>query len=107
MQDIHDVYVEGFGSTDCKDSLTKSEYKESNEKVSIESEVDRIYVNAKDEIALNLKIQNQTLKIKKNGFPDIVLWNPWIEKSKTMSDMGIDQVQLEFDIFFNLYSIKK
>ena len=30
----------------------------------------------------------QQIKIEKRGFPDAVLWNPWVAKSKGMSDFG-------------------
>ena len=36
----------------------------------------------------------QQIKIEKRGFPDAVLWNPWIAKSKGMADFGDEEYKV-------------
>ena len=66
--------------------LNATEHTESNTDIRIVGEVDRVYRS----------IPQDTTTIKANGAPyidvirdnlaDTVIWNPWIEKSKGMSD---------------------
>lgn len=66
--------------------LDATEHTESQTDIHIQSEVDRVYRS----------IPQDTTTIKANGSPyidvvrdnlsDTVVWNPWIAKSKTMSD---------------------
>ena len=66
--------------------------KESNEVVKFEGEVDRVYVNALSSPS-NSKSSltvNDELRITTDGFSDVVVWNPWIEKGNGMSDMPTD-----------------
>ncbi len=31
---------------------------------------------------------NGTVEVRKTNFPDAVVWNPWVDKSKSMADFG-------------------
>jgi D-hexose-6-phosphate mutarotase len=65
--------------------------------VSFTAETDRIYLNAPNAMAVHdgaasaaadQKTSARVIKMTKTGFADAVVWNPWINKSKTMSDFG-------------------
>ena len=68
--------------------LCKKEGKENEENIKINCEIDRIYFDIKDKdlILFDEKKKYSKIVIKRNGFNDCVLWNPWIDKSKKMSD---------------------
>lgn len=34
---------------------------------------------------------SRTFEIRKSGFPDAVVWNPWVAKAKGMADFGDDE----------------
>jgi glucose-6-phosphate 1-epimerase len=82
---ISTVAVKGFKGLQYTDKLRSGELgKEDREEVTVSSEVDRTYINAPDEI--QLKSENGMIALSKSNLPDVVFWNPWIEKSKAMSD---------------------
>lgn len=57
-------------------------------------EIDRIYVNQKEKpVTLTFPTANgrkKTLRMRTDNFKDVVLWNPWIEKTKQMKDLPED-----------------
>ena len=46
--------------------------------------------------AMLLQIQSgsSTLEVHKVNFPDAVVWNPWIDKSKSMGDFGDEEYKV-------------
>ena len=84
VADIKDVVVEGLDSTPYFDALTQ-ELKTQEGNVSIAEEVDRVYQNVHQ--PLTLHDQKRTVHIGAEGSSSVVIWNPWKEKSATMSDM--------------------
>ena len=52
--------------------------------------------------------KGQQIKIEKRGFPDAVLWNPWIAKSKGMADFDDEEYKVQPKLSnFQAGSIKK
>ena len=85
------VRVGGLKGLEFVDKLEENDMlkQEDREQVGIECEVDRIYLDIKDEdivLVDTAKQQYPKVTIKRTGFVDVVLWNPWIEKAKRMSD---------------------
>lgn len=64
---------------------------EDREIVTIAEEVDRVYKNVPDSLTVNLG-HGTVISLKKTGFKDTVVWNPWIDKAKAMADFGNDEV---------------
>lgn len=52
----------------------------------IDREVDRIYTHANSENTLSTP--KQTIHLAHEGYSDIVVWNPWIERSEQIADMA-------------------
>jgi glucose-6-phosphate 1-epimerase len=53
--------------------------------LTIEEEVDRVYLNASNTVKLYDNMNSILLEQK--GSNSLVVWNPWIEKAKSMVDM--------------------
>ncbi len=53
--------------------------------VVVEEEVDRLYCGAPDSIVLTEP--GHALGLQSDGFPDLVVWNPWEQKCRDLSDM--------------------
>eukprot|EP00501_MAST-03F_sp_TOSAG23-6_P001423 GSMAST32.ASY1.ANO1.1479.1 assembled CDS len=84
--------VNGLLGCTYLDSLDNRTRKtESEKEITIENEMDRIYLNAPSNIILqddttciNVFSDHSSNTNNTQGFRDGVLWNPWIEKSKRM-----------------------
>jgi glucose-6-phosphate 1-epimerase len=87
--DIEKTSVSGLKSIQYIDKMKNSErFTEESSALFISEETDRIYVDAPNSVIINA---NHEMKVEKMGFPDIVVWNPWIEKSKNMPDFGDEE----------------
>lgn len=62
--------------------------KDTGTQLLIEGETDRIYQNATRPLLLNAG--NLTVGLQADGFPDVVIWNPWVEGCARMADMAPD-----------------
>ncbi|KAF2323067.1 hypothetical protein GH714_033127 [Hevea brasiliensis] len=51
-------------------------------------QVDKIYLNAPTKIAILDHERKRTFVLRKDGLPDVVVWNPWDKKAKAMPDCG-------------------
>ena len=87
VANIDNVYVEGLDTTTYFDALTK-ENKMQRGNLYISKEVDRIYQEVHN--PLTLHDQDRTVHICAEGSSSVVVWNPWIDKCATMSDMKDD-----------------
>ena len=38
--------------------------------------------------------KNRAIQVEKEGFPDAVVWNPWIKKAAGMSDFGDEEYKV-------------
>lgn len=54
----------------------------------IDEETDRNYLNAPNEVQIVDQLLNRTVTVKKKNIKDLVVWNPWAEKSKEFQDLG-------------------
>lgn len=57
----------------------------------IEGETDGVYGGTADRLRIRDASLKRTIVIDKSGFPDAVVWNPWIEKARAMPDFGDDE----------------
>lgn len=60
--------------------------KQDDAALTIGEEIDRIYLGVHKPLILSDKLR--TLSIRKHGFEDVVVWNPWKEKAAQLSDMS-------------------
>ncbi|ORZ02656.1 galactose mutarotase-like domain-containing protein [Syncephalastrum racemosum] len=91
IPDISKVAVEGLTDRKYIDKVENAAVStEERAKVTIASEVDRIYCDAPDSLHLYYGGPD-SIAIEKTGLKDTVVWNPWIEKSKGMGDFGDEE----------------
>ncbi len=91
ISDISNIRIEGLENKNYIDTLDAWQNKKQKESIKIECEIDRIYQDepANDNVIVD-KGFDRKIRIKKQGSHSSVVWNPWIEKSTRLGDMGID-----------------
>jgi hypothetical protein len=40
------------------------------------------------------EVSGRVVQVQKTGFPDYVVWNPWVAKSQAMADFGDDEYKV-------------
>jgi glucose-6-phosphate 1-epimerase len=66
---------------------------ETNDALRIASEVDRVYLNATGTVAILDPRLGRKIVVEKQGSASTVVWNPWITKSRQMSDFGDEEYE--------------
>ncbi len=61
---------------------------EHQQALNFDDEVDRIYFTAPQDVML--REPNRSMNILNTNFPDLVVWNPWVEKCAHLADMPAD-----------------
>nr|WP_321266943.1 D-hexose-6-phosphate mutarotase [uncultured Sulfurimonas sp.] len=84
---ISDARVKGLDKKPYLDALTNKQEVQNGD-IFFREEVDRVYQNVYSEIFLIDK--HKTISIKNEGSSSVVVWNPWVEKTKRMSAMNED-----------------
>jgi len=83
---VEDVSLEGLRGYDYRDATAGDRIvRETGTELLVEAETDRAYFGARR--PLLLKAANLSLGIAQEGFPDVVVWNPWVEKCAAIEDM--------------------
>ncbi|XP_039005470.1 putative glucose-6-phosphate 1-epimerase [Hibiscus syriacus] len=89
VSDISEVRIEGLETVDYLDNLChKERFTEQGDAITFESEVDQVYLNTPNVVDVLDHKRKRTYIIRKEGLPDVVVWNPWEKKSKPMADFG-------------------
>jgi len=84
--------VYGLNSSEFLDALREyTREQESREVIHFAQETDRIYVRTRDELVLEDAGNRSSITITKQNMPDVVLWNPWVDKSRRMQDFADDE----------------
>lgn len=93
IDDISSVRIEGLQGLPYRDKLQDyQEFTEERPVISkINCEVDRNYSNVPGKVLLHS--ENAQFEIC-SDFKDMVVWNPWIEKSKAMADFDDEEVKV-------------
>jgi glucose-6-phosphate 1-epimerase len=104
VDDVRDngCVVEGLTGLTYHDKVTGTEQTETRDVVAFDKETDSVYANAPGTIVVRIRAPNgsdRVVTIDKAAFvdrdepqsSDAVVWNPWIDKAKGMSDFGDDE----------------
>lgn len=86
---VEDVVIEGLYGHHFRDAVNDDQViRDSGIELVIEREVDRVYHDVQRPQKINAG--NLSLTVENQGFPDVVIWNPWVELCAQLKDMPTD-----------------
>ncbi|KAJ4433710.1 hypothetical protein ANN_16021 [Periplaneta americana] len=92
VPDVRRCQITGLhGCTFIDKSREGAVFQEGRDVVTISEWTDRIYQNTPQEHIITNVVSGRKMRIQKYNFPDTVIWNPWVEKAKEISDFGDDE----------------
>jgi len=89
VADIRKSITTGMGPK-YSDSLQAGKVCQGDTELQLTDTVDRVYTQAESAIEINDPENNRTIVIKNQGHNAAVIWNPWENGAKTISDMTDD-----------------
>lgn len=89
VREVEAVSIEGLRGLEYRDSTDGDRIKkETGIGLAIDNEVDRVYHAAPR--TLLVREDRRAMGIHAENFPDVVVWNPWVEKCAALADMPAD-----------------
>lgn len=86
---VEDAALEGLRGHDYRDAANGDRMvRETGTELVVDGEVDRVYRDVRRPQLL--KAGNLSLGIQSQGFPDVVVWNPWVDRCAALADMAPD-----------------
>ncbi len=90
VADVSNVLLHGLDDTVYLDKLENFASKHQHGHVTIDQEVDRIYLNTSNDCVIEDKVFKRNIIIIKCGSNSTVVWNPWQKIANKMGDLGED-----------------
>ncbi|MFJ3483945.1 D-hexose-6-phosphate mutarotase [Pseudomonas sp. NPDC090202] len=91
VSDVHQVSIQGLDGVSYLNTLESWDTPQVQAgDITFSGETDRIYQDTPDLISIVDPEWKRRIQIQTHGSKSSVVWNPWIEKTKTFSDMDAD-----------------
>jgi glucose-6-phosphate 1-epimerase len=90
VSDVRRCQVEGLAGASYLDKVTGEIRREAGEQIRIAGETDRVYTSDAA-CTVHDPSSARSLRIEKSGSGATVIWNPWLDKARKMSDFGDDE----------------
>ncbi len=88
VNEIEEARLGGLHGCRYEDAVGSTAKVETAEELRVEAETDRIYFDAGSPLLLGEG--HRRLRIEATGFPDVVVWNPWQQRTAEMPDLAPD-----------------
>jgi len=88
VNNVTDVNIYGLEDKSYLDKPDNFKQKKQTGSITIDQEVDRVYLKTADDVIIDDKTRKIT--ISKQGSESTVVWNPWQEVAEKMGDLGED-----------------
>ena len=91
--DIHQTQVTGLENTNYQDKVREFARTLQSGPILFSGETDRIYLDTTADCLIHDLGLGRVIRVAKSGSTSTVVWNPWIEKEKSFSDMATGEYQ--------------
>jgi len=88
---IQEARLRGLDGVQYFDKTDSNRKKMQHGEIAITSETDRIYLDTTDAIELVDPVMHRATHVVKENSRTTVVWNPWVHKSRALSDLGGDE----------------
>jgi glucose-6-phosphate 1-epimerase len=95
LGDVRRSSLFGLGGVMFRDRVTGGEKSEREDILRVRGAVDRVYLNAPNRVTVRDGATRRTLVVEKEGFADLVVWNPWAVAARALTDLD-DEEYREF-----------
>lgn len=89
--DVREVSIDGLSGRTYIDKTASGARAQQRGPIRIERETDRVYLDTSDEVRVTDPALRRRLLVSKADSQTTVVWNPWIDKAKALSDFGDDE----------------
>jgi glucose-6-phosphate 1-epimerase len=94
VANIHQASVSGLEGTAYIDKTDGFKRKKlGNQPLRVAKKTDQVHLNTEATCVVHNPVWNRKIMVEKTGSDSTVVWNPWIEKTKGMSDMAPEEWQ--------------
>lgn len=90
VAEIAQVSIDGLQGASYYDKLTATTHVQPAQAITFAGEVDRIYRHSTGIIRLRDPGLRREVAVQQQGGGSIIVWNPWLEKTQRLGDMGDD-----------------
>jgi glucose-6-phosphate 1-epimerase len=91
--DVRRAQVLGLAGHEYIDKLADGARATQSGPIDFDGPIDRIYLDTRDELIVDDLALGRAIHIERAGSHSAVVWNPWVEQSRTMADLGDDEYQ--------------
>ena len=88
---ILNARVSGLHAVNYIDKTDSNRKKVQRGEIAIVSETDRVYLNTRDAIELEDPSLRRRIRVTKENSSTTVVWNPWVQKAHSLSDLADDE----------------
>jgi glucose-6-phosphate 1-epimerase len=88
---IEKVRLQGLNAVRYVDKTDSNRAKTQQGPIAIVTETDRVYLNTKGAVSLEGHSLRRRIEVAKENSFTTVIWNPWVEKARALSDFGDDE----------------
>ena len=83
--------MRGLDGVHYFDKTDSNREKTQHGEIAIIAETDRVYVNTGDAIELDDSVLRRRTRVAKENSRTTVVWNPWAQKARSLSDLPYDE----------------
>jgi D-hexose-6-phosphate mutarotase len=93
LEESGHVHITGLDDTFYIDTLQQDRSLLQRGKIAVEQEINRIYLETDNHCTIHDPLLERQIVVKKEGSRTTVVWNPWIERSRSFADLGDEEYQ--------------